>query len=338
MASILAECQTNTDAINNALAEIEKLGGDQGQIATAKAQLNEQLQIIEEQKTILNNPDSDAKDRKAAIAAILGAVGVINGLVEQVSTYEAELTKQQDIVTDASAKIDDLGDQLNTAVAEGSENISENIKNVENQTKENTELVNDSQVNTKTGATQVTKGTTMSATGWGSSLGQQYITAGNDKIGAGIKLMTGAIEGFGKLSVSSSTIKEGLGSLIGFAQGIDSVNQDSQQLVGLFNENIDPMLTSVGSWQQVAAVNNELQAYTIDYASQVGMSEDETSNAILQNEGFAAACQYDNRNFTQYNQYDSQSNSSSSDNQSEPTFTEFTFDTNQSKSILETKE
>jgi hypothetical protein len=150
--------------------------------------------------------------------------------------------------------------------------------------------------------------------------------------------MTGAIEGFGKLSVSSSTIKEGLGSLIGFAQGIDSVNQDSQQLVGLFNENIDPMLTSVGSWQQVAAVNNELQAYTIDYASQVGMSEDETSNAILQNEGFAAACQYDNRNFTQYNQYDSQSNSSSSDNQSEPTFTEFTFDTNQSKSILETKE
>ena len=273
--SILSRCDGCKADIDAALAEIEVLGGDSGAIANAQQQLQEKLKIIEAQKEILNNPDSDAKARKTAIDTILNTVSAIYTLSDSVKEYKELLEKQTDIVNGATQEVDSLASQMQTVVEDG---VKDTQSAMENVTAINTEVGQqqvESGEKTLLGGKQIAAGTEMEAgpqavvTG---ATGAELIASGTDKVNAGRKLMKGAIDSFKLLGQSQSNISNGLSDFVNFSQGIGQYSTGILELAGAYNTSASEMITSVGSWTKVEEANKALETYTNEYSQEVGHS------------------------------------------------------------------
>lgn len=315
--SLLDRCDADKLTIEAALEKIEELGGEKGKIAEAQAQLEAQLEIIDENKKILNNPEAKAEDRATAISAILAACGTIGNLVTTVQEFQSEIETQNEVVNAASEDLQEVSDLITETVNEGTQDIQSNLEEAARLTTANIQLQADGIEKGVFGGKQVAAGTAMESgpqaivTG---SEGAQLIASGTDKIAAGTVLMKGAISGFAQIGQSVNGMAQGLSQFVNFANGIGQYNEGAQNLVGAYNLQSEAMITATGSWSKVADANKQLESYTREYANNMGVSDQE----ICENAGFAEACaqtQYNNMAWTR-------------GEQEAPKTTEFTFDTN----------
>ena len=269
---ILDKCNENRDTVEAALRTIDEIGGDKGKIKEKEEELEAQVKIIDEAKEKLNNKDTKPEERANAISAILGAVGVINGLVEEVNGFKTQISEQQDIVTAASDEIEEYAGKMQGIVSEGVQETQALAQEVTKLTAEETQTQVDGLQKTTLGSGQVATGEAMQSSLFGSAMGTKLVASGTSKISGGKTLMVGAINGYKELASNATDINSGFQYFTNFAQGIGEFGQGIQDLVGAFNANVDPMITSIGTWESVAEGNRQLEEYIADYSQKVGFA------------------------------------------------------------------
>lgn len=324
--NILDQCNVNKGAIENALAKIQALGGDEGQIKKAQSELEQQLEIIEDSKRTLNNPESQPEDRKNALKAILNAVTIINGLVETVNKCQEEIEAQNAVIETSSNNLAELSTNATEVLTTGINDIKTNLQNSKTLTTDNTVMSADALQEDVVGTTQVSIGEAMTSspaaivTG---AEGAQYIMSGNDKINAGSTLMQGAVTNLSKLTQSVGAFNGYLTEFTNFANGIGQFTDGTAELVGQYDTTVNPMITAIGSWQNIADANQKLEQYTNDYAAEVGLSDQD----IMESAGFAAANSFMNSQTTAWTRGITAQPEHEENESQEIIYKEFSFDT-----------
>ncbi len=261
---ILEKCDGNKGLIDNALKTIEELGGDKGKIKEKQEELDKQLEIIEENKAKLNDPNCE--DKKSALAAILGAVGQINTLVQSVQEYQSQIEEQTQVVNNAVQEVQQDAEAMQGIIAEGVEDAQTLTQNVSEKTMETAvEQANGIQ-KTTLGTAQISAGTAAEANPFTAATGARLIASGTSKVGGGKDLMIGAINGFKELAQNSANINSGLENFVNFAQGIGQYSSGIVDLAGAYNSTVEPMITSIGSWEAVSEANQQLETYVAQYS------------------------------------------------------------------------
>ena len=277
---IFNQCEAGTKTIEDALAEIQKLGGDDGgEIAKVQEQLDEHLQTIENNKLVLNDDSANSKDRQAALKNILGAASAINSLVTTVNGYLEQIQEQNAVVENASNGISELMTQTSEVITQGIQSIQGNIGKAQQLQGESTLMATESVAKDTAGGIQVAIGEAMTSglhsvvTG---STGAKYIMSGNDKINAGATLMQGSTQGLAKLTQSVGSMGSYLTEFTNFAYGIGQVVGGTSELVGQYDTTVNAMISSIGSWDVVSEANDQLQTYVTEYAAELPqeMTED----------------------------------------------------------------
>ena len=276
--SILDECDGNADKINKIIDEIEKLGGDDsGEAAMVQKQLEEQLQIIEQQKEILNSDNTEASERKAAIAAILGAASVINGLTEKIISIKAKLDEKTQEVTQIDEENTNLMTTAESTVAEGIQGIAKESAEFTQEGVKTTQLGTEGATRSTVGTAEVATGTAMSEIPATAVEGQRMVRSGNKNINAGQTLMAGSAEGITKIFEGTGEVGSFYTELNEYAQGVGQFSTGFEELIGSYNAIAEPLITAIGSYENIGTANSELQDYVNVYASEatgVNISKD----------------------------------------------------------------
>lgn len=281
--TILSTCDEKKELIESALETIEKLGGDKGQIAEKQQQLQEKLAQIKAQQEILNNPNTKSDERRQAIQTILGLVSDINTIAAEVDNYKSQLEAQQETVQTASKDIEDLTEEMESIKDKGQTDAAELTQENIQLLAESTKKVADGTGKEVLGTQQVTAGEAMTSGPQAivsGSEGVQLILSGKSKITGGAQLMSGAANDFKNIAANTSNIQEAFTSFSSFVQGIGEYNDGIKELVGAFNATVEPMITSVGSWETVKTTNQALGEYTTEYAQNIGMNEVQKDGSI----------------------------------------------------------
>lgn len=287
---ILNDCEANATNIAEAIASIEKLGGDKGEIAKVEQQLEEQLEIIEDNKEILSS-DADSKEKKDALVNILNASSAIAGLVEQVAGYKEQILTQNAVVEENSNKIAELTTDSANAISEGVNKMQESLVKAGILTQDQATLSIKAAKNTGTGAAQEATGQAMTNFWATAAQGAKYILSGNDKLNAGTTLMQGATQGLSKLTGSIGEMGQYLTLFTEFGNGVGSFAEGAVQLIGQYDATVNPMIESIGSWDNIAKASEELETYTQGYAQE---ALGETQGSTTQTQGSTSQAQGQN--------------------------------------------
>ena len=281
---IMNQCEAGSKSIEDAIKQIQELGGDNGEIGKVQEQLDEQLQIIEDNKQVLNDDSANSKDRHTALKNILGAASAINTLVANVNEILGQIEEQNAVVENASTQIADLSTGAAEILAEGTRDIQENMAKTGQLQGENTIMASESVVKDTAGATQIAIGEAMSSGPQAivaGATGAKYIMSGNDKVNAGATLMSGSVQGLQKLTQSVGSMGGYLTEFANFANGIGQFAEGATELVGKYDTTVNSMITAIGSWDVVTDANNQLQAYVEEYSGGL----EETVGEEEQNKG-----------------------------------------------------
>ena len=316
--NIMEQCTSGAKTIEDAIKEIEALGGDKGKIAEAQAELEQHLATIEENKTILNNGVSSPDAKKQALVNILNAASAINSLVILVNDYKSQIESQNSIVEKTSTDLADLTTNATQILGQGMQDMAQLMQNGQAQTVKTTEMSAKGTANTSAGTTQITIGESLTSGPQAmvtSSEGVKYIMSGNDKVNAGATLMSGSIQGLAQLTQSMGQMGSYLQYFANFANGIGKFSEGAQELVGQYDATVNPMITALGSWEQVGSANDTLQNYISEYTSDIAGTNSQSS-------GFQFG--FNTQNNTNVN--DKQTEIENTDSK-DMNFKEFTFDT-----------
>ena len=275
---ILNNCETSSANIAEALALIEELGGDKGQIAELKAKVNEQVDIIEANKEILTSSDKSSEEKKNALVNILNASKAISELTEVVDGLKEQIEAQNAIVEDNSAKIAELTTNSAEVISDGVNKMQESLVNAGVLTQEQATLSIKSAKQTATGTAQEATGQAMTNFWATASQGAKYILSGNDKLSAGATLMQGATQGLSKLTGSIGEMGQYLTQFTEFGNGLGSFIEGAAQLIGQYDATVSPMIQSIGSWENVTAGLGELNSLVTTDLSNLGYEVDNEGN------------------------------------------------------------
>ncbi len=281
---IMDQCTSGAKTIEDAINEIEALGGDKGQIASAQAELEQHLAEIEANKVILNNESSSSDERKQALTAILSAASAINSLVILVNGYKEQIEAQNAIVEETSNNLAELTTDATQVLTDGMNQMAELAQNNQAQTVKTTEMAVNGTAKEVAGNTQVVIGESMTSgpqavvTG---AEGFKYIMSGNDKINAGATLMGGATQGLSQLTQSLGQMGSYLQYFANFANGIGKFGEGTQELLGQYDATVNPAITSIGSWEQVGVANQQLQTYIQEYTSDMSSDANNKNTSNL---------------------------------------------------------
>lgn len=265
---ITSSIATSTNQILDAMKAIEKLGGDKGLIQTANEQLQEQLQIIEENKAILNG-EKDG-DKEAALAAIEGASAQITALVGNVQGYQSLIEAQSTAVADS---VDNISQQIAdsaTVIQDGLEKVQSNIANMQGQTVVNTQVATNGGVDKAVGKGLEKAGEAMTKTPATAATGAKAIVKGNIKSNTGDTKIQGATQNLSKVTASIGQMGSDLTNLANLTNSIGSIGEGAIELVGQYESALEPVITAIGSLANVESGNQALTGAINEYKAQLG--------------------------------------------------------------------
>lgn len=288
--NILNDCEANATSIAEAIEKIQKLGGDKGKIAEVEQQLQEQLEIIEENKEILSS-DAEAGEKKDALVNILNASKAISGLVEQVAGFKEQILEQNTLVEKSSENIAQLTVDSADTISKGISQMQESLKKAGVLIQKQATLSIEAVKNTGTGTAQEATGQAMTNFWATAAQGAKYILSGNDKLNAGTTLMQGATQGLSKLTGSIGEMGQYLTLFTEFGNGVGSFAEGAVQLIGQYDATVNPMIESIGSWDNIAKASEELETYTQGYAQE---ALGETQGSTTQTQGSTSQAQGQN--------------------------------------------
>jgi hypothetical protein len=249
-------------------------------------------------------------------------------LVALVNDCKAQIEAKNAIVEQTSTDLADLTVNASEALGQGMQDMARLMQNGQQLTVKTEAMSGKAIAETGAGEIQIgigqemTSGVQAIATG---SEGIKYIMSGNDKVNAGATLMSGSVQGLAQLTQSMGQMNSYLQYFANFCNGIGKFTEGAQELVGQYDATVNPMITAIGSWEQVNSANTELQTYLQEYTSNTDTkSESQNKWQPTLNIGFNnGKFSYKSTN----NLQDKQTEIEQSD-ASNMQFKEFTFDTN----------
>ena len=246
----------SSNKIIDAMKEIEKLGGDTGLIQAAQTKLEEQLKIIEENKAILNGEKEG--DKATALSAIEGASAQITTLVGNVNGYKELIEAQNNVVTNA---VDNISAQITNSasvIQESLERVQGNITNMQQQGAVNTQVVGKGGVDKATGKGLETAGEALTKVPATAATGSQAIVKGNIKSNTGDTEIKGATQNLTKVTDSIGQMGSDLTNMANLTNAVGRVGKSAIELVGQYESSIKPIITAIGSLENIESGNEAL--------------------------------------------------------------------------------
>ncbi len=319
---IINNIANNTTSISQAIEKIEELGGDKGQIAEAQEQLEEQLEIIEENKAILNDGVSSPEAKQEALQALVGAASVINGLVESIGEVQKEIEAQNNIVENSTNNVSGLIEESVSVITNGAVELQSFIKEGAAQSVTSTTTSVTGSANEIVGKKATAMGSASSAIPFvGSTAGSKLIQIGMDQTMAGGTRISGAATTLSTLTKAIGEMGSNLSNLSNFTNSVGEIGNSFVALVGQYGSALEPVITATGSWSAVADANAQFEEAIAEYQSQNGMIETN---------------QWEQMSKTSYTSDDKNNSNETSSNEGENNLA-FNFDTNLFREAFKTE-
>ena len=277
LSEIMQGVAENTVSINNAIDKIKELDSNGGQIAEvtkAQEELKKQLDIIEENKSIINDGVSSSEAKQEALNRIKEASSVIDGLVSTITSLKSDIEKtieeQNKIVEDSSNNVESLMENSVSVVEDGASKLQGYMQEGAAQVSTNINSSVEGTADETAGATLTASG---SGTSWipvvGQIYGQRAIQVGTDLLSAGATRISGSSANISSLTASIGKMGSELSQFSNYFSKISSVGNDFTSIVGDYSSKIEPMITTVGSWTIYSEANESLHSAIEDADSKL---------------------------------------------------------------------
>lgn len=276
---IAADIGNNTTSIQDALSKIQELGGDGGDIAEVQEQIMEQLDIIEEAKQDLNNPEK----RDEALETIKTAAEAINTLVGNIQNIQSTIEAQNAVVEESVNNISDLITESATKISEGVADVQQYIQKGAALGAKSTQITAQGGTDVPVGEGEIKIGEALnsnvfSAVGSGGK-GVQYIMDGNQRVSAGQTRIQGGAKNLKSLTASIGKMGQDISSLSEFTNAIGKIGEGAASLAEQYTNAVNPYIEATGTWDVDAIIeaNSELQSQVKSFDSQ-NLTDTNTQN------------------------------------------------------------
>lgn len=271
---ILSDVANNTTTISEAMSQIEKLGGDDGKLQEAQKELEDQVKIIEENKKILDSDDK-VTNKEAALKAIEGASNKIAEICLSITEVQQQIEAQNAVVEDASNNIGTLIEESATTITDGAAKVQGFIQQAGAQTGVATKTGVEGATNEATGQAAQSTAAGFSALpfGIGQAKAQQLIRVGIDQTMAGQTRIQGSATSISKLTKAIGEMGSDLQNITSYVGQAQELGNKAVDLIGLYDAQLQPLITATGSWQTVADANVQLVEAVQEYRAENGMEE-----------------------------------------------------------------
>ncbi len=264
---ILASVDSNVNSINEALAAIEKLGGDDSDgLEGLKEKLEEQKELIEAAIETLKN-SNDEKEISSALETITTCQGIISDLVSRVDVITDEINKQTETVADLTTTIESQQSNAENLLADGLKAIEgivvetskEGTTNVSYIAKGGEEVAEGMEIQAAAAAATIgTLGTGAGVAAEAETKAIDLIEAGEVHISEGSKNLTSLGSALGKLGDSMKDVSA-------YSTTIGSALNLAQEVIGSYSNKANGFITATGSWSTIKSANEELDRAVKDY-------------------------------------------------------------------------
>lgn len=265
---ILNQISQNKASIEDAIATIQELGGDEG-VAGAQEKLQEQLEIIEANKQILNNKEAKPEEKEAALQALEAASGVIAELVGTVNQYQTQIEAQNSTVEATSENIASLTNNAAETITSGIQQLQGFIQSGAAQTATNTAVTAQGGVNTVQGTTATTLGEAINSNAFSAAFsggeGVKLMMTGSDQTSAGQTRLQGGAQTLAALTKSIGQMGTDISDIANFVNTVGEIGGGISDLVGQYDAEVNPVIVATGSWETVAEANEQLQEALAEY-------------------------------------------------------------------------
>ena len=296
---ITADIAANTINIQDALSEIEKLGGNGGNIAKIQQEITAQLDIIDEAKENLKDPDK----QEEALETVKTAAETINTLVGNIQNMQTTIETQNTIVENSVNNISDLITESATKISEGVTDIQQYIQKGTELGAQSGQIIAQGGKDVSIGNGEITFGqkinsnfvTAIGSGGQGTKLildGNQRVSAGQTRIQDGTKNLQTLTASIGKMGQDISSIRD-------FTNAIGKVGEGVTSLAEQYTNAVKPYIEATGTWDVDAIIeaNTELQAQVQSFDPKAGTkaqlqdnnSEENAQKEFLDTTKFRAA-------------------------------------------------
>ncbi len=281
---ITSDIALNTTSIQDALKAIEELGGENSEIAEIQQQITEQLDIIDEAKKNLNDPEK----REEALETIGKAAAAINTLVSGIQNMQSVIEEQNAVVEQSVNNIAGLIEESATKISEGVADIQQYIQKGAAAGAETSKITTQGATDVPTGQAEIKAGEAInsnafSALGSGGK-GAQLIMDGNQRVSAGQTRIQGGAKNLKTLTASIGKMGEDISSLTEFTNAIGKIGEGASSLAEQYTAAIQPYIEATGTWDvdAIREANTELQSQVETLA---GTSQNQQDGKTLQYNG-----------------------------------------------------
>lgn len=275
---IVGNIGTEVSSINNALEEIEKLGGEEGksgELAEIQEELQKQLEIIDENKEIVNDGVSSTEAKQAALDKILEASGVISNLVVSVQEIQEKINEQNEIVENASENVSNLVTDSVNVIEGGAEALASLQTTAAGQIATNTKSATVGTADETAGASLVASG---SATSWvpifGQTASQKAILTGQDLLRAGATRISGSAQNIASISKTIGTMGQTFTKFNDYLGSVSNAGTECADLVGSYGTITESLITATGSWTAIAQENTVLEKEVDNAREKLSLNND----------------------------------------------------------------
>lgn len=287
---ITGEIAQNSQNIVKAIEEIEKLGGSTAEIKEIKEQITAQLDIIEQNKKDLNDPEK----RETALSAISAASQTINDLVSKmgqtVVDMQGVIEQQNSIIEENVSNISKLIEDSANKISEGVADLQQYIQKDTQEGTKASQLTVQGGGDAKIGTEEVAYGEIITSNVFSAALsggqgiklvmdGNQRIGAGHTRISGGVSNLKNVVQGIGKMGGDISEIAEDAGK-------INGAGSAALKLMELYQSKLEPYIKSMGSYTEHiealvsdnAALQTQVKAWQSGENNSITPSEQESEN------------------------------------------------------------
>ena len=269
---ITADISANTINIQDALSKIQELGGNSGDIAKIQEEITAQLDIIDEAKENLKDPDK----QEEAIETIKTAAETINTLVGNIQNLQTTIETQNTIVENSVNNISDLITESATKISEGVADIQQYIQKGSAIGAQTGQITTKGTTDVPVGNAEIKTGeainsNAITAIGSGGQ-GAKLILDGNQRVSAGQTRIQGGAKNLQTLTASIGKMGEDISSIRDFTNAIGKVGEGATSLAEQYTNTVKPYIEATGTWDvdTIITANTELQTQVQSFDQKAG--------------------------------------------------------------------
>lgn len=244
--------QEIVDKATKALEERNKI------IEKEQQEVDKIIQTIQEKQKALEEASKDPAKATAILGEIKELSGELAGHLATIDALKAEIAELSEISANAFDKMEDINNEANAEVEavtnEVQEEINEEISTAANVTTTSATGT----ANEATGAALATAAAAAETNIFTASAGVELEQAAADQTAAGATRISGALSNFNMLKQGIGGLTSNTQLLSSFANSIGMRDRKFSNLIGNFNNIIEPTITSLGSFDALGTETADL--------------------------------------------------------------------------------